>query len=88
MKATYKGKDETNNYWSSALTATYKGKDDNQQDENIIYWFDVQGYDYGVVEGRTPGIVDDEGVPVKGGYYESRLEAALKNAVTDQMRAE
>ena len=78
------------------MKATFEGKDQNWTDEQTIYWFYVEGEgadidDYGlfgVVEGMDAGIVDDDGRPIEGMYFQDGIELLLKNAVTDQMRAE
>ena len=84
------------------MKATFEGKDQNWTDQQTIYWFSVEvehvdregrlDFDeeglYGVVEGRNPGIVDDRGEPLEVMYFQDEIELLLKNAVTDQMRAE
>lgn len=48
-------------------TITYSDKDQNWANETTTYWFDVDGVDYGVVEGgpdSTSEYVDTEGFPI------------------------
>ena len=75
------------------MKATYESKDQNYTDEQTIYWFDVvddgsfiHGGKFGVVEGQNAGIVDDEGAPIEGMFYQHTIRAALNGAVTDEMR--
>ena len=85
----------TNKTKGNNMKATYESKDQNWTDEQTIYWFDVvgdgsfiHGGKFGVVEGQNAGIVDDEGAPIEGMFYEHTIRAALNGAVTDEMRAE
>lgn len=68
--------------------ATYNGKDQNWTDGSTTYWFEVDGEQYGVVEGNGAGIVDCGGYPIDGMGDEPQIRRALDGAVTDEMRAE
>lgn len=70
----------------------FLSKDQNWQDGTTIYWFQIEGEVFGVVEGGSEGtstIVDSEGMPLEGGgYREIAVRKALDGAVTDELRAE
>ena len=68
--------------------ATYFTKDQNTHDETTIYWFDVDGKEYGVVEsGGDSTIIDFDGCTVNvNDQHNVHLPALL--IVTDEMRAE
>ncbi len=67
-------------------TATYIEKDQNWMDGNTIYWFDVDGEEFGIVEGQDEGIVDCDGAPITNEH--DRIAVERHCIVTDEMRAE
>jgi len=80
--------------------AIYISKDQNWQDEETVYWFQIEGEDYGtgaIFRGETFGVVesagdtifvDSEGYPIDGNGNEVAVRSALEGAVTDAMWAE
>jgi len=86
---------------ATQVNIKYLGKDQNWQDEQTIYWFTLDGCDYGtgfefynhvfgVIENPEGFycIVDCDGYPIDGNAENKALERLLENAVTDEMRAE
>ena len=66
--------------------ATFITADQNWQDETTIYWFDMDGEMYGMVEGEGAGAVDCDGCPID---YNDALRAEVERncIVTDEIRA-
>lgn len=65
-------------------------KDNNWQDENTIYWFDVDGESYGVCESSYGDIsvLDCDGCPVNTQDAKNAHLNDLKYSVTDELRCE
>jgi len=71
------------------MNATFTEKDQNWQNEQTIYWFDVDGETYGVSEsGPHSQILDCDGCPVNTGDAKNQYLEDLKELVTDELRAE
>lgn len=82
------------------MDSKFLSKDQNWQNEETVYWFQIEGEDYGTgvsFDGETFGvvesagtttIVDGEGTPLEGDYREIAVRKALDGAVTDELRAE
>ena len=66
----------------------YLSTDYHSTDGQTIYWFDVDGEQFGVVEGYRAGIVDFSCVPLVRCDYHRRIELSLRDAVTDEIRAQ
>lgn len=71
-------------------TAKHIGTDQNRQDEATTFWFEVTGHNrvsatYGIVEGRNPGVVYDDGDPVLNGWERGEVQRVA--IVTDEMRS-
>jgi hypothetical protein len=65
------------------MNVTYNGKDKNLADASTIYWFDIDGEIYGLVEAGPlpPIVVDCDGCP-------NNVSAAINNALISVMTAE
>jgi hypothetical protein len=67
--------------------ATFTSKDNNWQEEATIYWFDMDGEQFGIREcGIETTVLDSDGAPVD---YNEALRSRVQRTciVTDEMRA-
>ncbi len=80
------------------ITATYTGKDQNFQDEQTIYWFEIDGTDceaekifnseiFGIVDcNGNKSVIYADGYPVQNKYVEMIVLSECK--ITDEMIGE
>lgn len=69
------------------MNATYISKDQNYQNEQTIYWFDVDGEQYGVSEqSHSISVVDCDGFPVNTQDGKNAELGCLPCFVNDTMR--
>jgi len=70
------------------MKAKFFDADQNWQDETTIYWFDLEGTTYGIVEGddaASSRIVNADGYPLTEGDPEHvRADRAIE--MTDEIR--
>lgn len=69
------------------MNAIYTTKDQNFSNEQTVYWFDVDGEEYGVSDQAGDiCVVDCDGCPVNLSDAKNAILRTLPNHVTDEIR--
>jgi hypothetical protein len=71
------------------MAVVFIEKDQNWQNEQTVYWFDVDGETYGVSEQPLDvAVVDCDGCPVNLGDAKNAHLRNLPGLVTDELRSD